>query len=70
MGPGRPHRRCTGDDGDAVLRDGLERGVGVEPLDGEHAAARVQGEPEDDVQAEDVEERQHTERDVVGELGA
>ena len=67
--PPCPHRRGTGDERDAVLGHGLERGLGVEPFDRQHRAAAVERQTEHHVQAEDVEERQYAERHVFGGLG-
>ena len=68
--PRRPHRRRAADDGDAVVHDRLEGRLRVEALDRRAAVgAGQQGEPEHHVQAEDVEERQHRERDVVRRPG-
>ncbi len=64
--PGVVDRGDAGDDGDAVVAHALERLDGMEVVDERDCRARVQREPEHDVEAVDVEERQHAERDVVG----
>ena len=64
--PGVVDRGDAGDDGDAVVADACERLDGMEVVDERDGRARVQREAEHDVQAVDVEEREHAERDVVG----
>ncbi len=65
LGERGPHARGAGDDGDAAVGDRLQRGGRVEPLHEHHGRADRQREAEHDVQAEDVEHRQHAVHDVV-----
>ena len=62
-----PHRRGPGDHGHAALTDRFQGGVRVEALHQHHGGATFQAETEDDVEPEDVVERQHPEHHVVRE---
>jgi hypothetical protein len=51
-----------------VLLDGLDARLRVEPLDEQHGGTGVERQAQHDVEAEDVEQRQHAEGHVGGEL--
>ncbi len=65
VGERRPERRRTRDDRDAAVLDRLHRRGGVEPLHEHDRGADAQAEADDDVQSEDVEQRQHPVEHVI-----
>ena len=65
VGERRPHRRGAGHDGDLAALDRLGSRQGVEPLDQDERRADAEPERHDDVQPEDVEQREHRVDDVA-----